>query len=618
MATAEMTVALALAAGVTAQSMARHLRVPGIVLLLGVGVMLGPDMLGVIDPDLLGGALLTLVGFAVAVILFEGGLNLRLERLRRESRAIRQLITLGALVTLVGASLAARVGMGWDWTRSILFGTLVIVTGPTVITPLLRRLRVEHKTATVLEAEGVLIDAVGAVVATVALEVAVSPTGKSFALGLVHVPASLGAGTAIGLAGGLLLALLLRFRNLIPEGLENIFTLSLVLALFQVSNAFVPESGIAAATVAGIVVGNSESHVQRDLMEFKEQLTVMFIGMLFVLLAADVRLSEVHALGARGVVTALVLMLVVRPLNVLVGTYKTELNGKQKAFLAAIGPRGIVAAAIAAFFAAELEVAGIPGGGELRALVFLVIVVTVLAAGLSGPLLARALGLRRPQDQGWILLGGNELAITLGKVLRSSAEDVVCVDTNPASCEAAEQAGLRVVFGNGLREEVLARAEIDTRRGVIALSPNTEVNVLFVQRAREEAPRLQLLVAIGRARASTTRKLVHHAGGHVLFGRPEQVDLWSVRLRRGIAAPQRWRVVGETRDDDGRELLLGDALDSLVLALGRHRAGATTPVDDTTRFKRGDEATLLVHLEREGAASEWLTGHGFERVDATP
>ncbi|MDH5675861.1 MAG: cation:proton antiporter [Myxococcales bacterium] len=613
LATAEMTVALALAAGVIAQSLARHLRIPGIVVLLAVGVLLGPDGLSVIEPDLLGDALLTLVGFAVAVILFEGGLNLRIERLRRENRAIRQLVTLGALVTLVGGSLAARVIMGWEWTRSILFGTLVIVTGPTVITPLLRRLRVEHKTATVLEAEGVLIDAVGAVVATVALEVALSPTGKTFALGLLHVPASLAAGTAMGLLGGLLLALLLRFRNVIPEGLENIFTLSLVLALFQVANAAMAESGIAAATVAGIVVGNSRSHVQRELMEFKEQLTVMFIGMLFVLLAADVRLSEVQALGGRGVLTALLLMLVVRPLNVLVGTYRTELSTRQKTFLAAIGPRGIVAAAIAAFFAAELEAASIAGGGELRALVFLVIVVTVLTASLAGPLLARALGLRRPQDRGWLVLGSNELAVALGRALDSGTEDVVCIDTNASACEAAEQAGLRAVVGNGLREDVLAEAEIDTRRGAIALSPNTEVNLLFMQRAREQARRLQLLVAIGRARAPTAQKLVYQAGGHLLFGRPEQVDLWAIRLRRGIAEVQRWQLTRQARDDDGGELLLADAHDGLLLALAYHRGSTAAPVDDGTRFKRGDEVSLLINLECEDEAKQWLTDHGFER-----
>ena len=219
-----LTIALAAAAGVVVQSLAHHLRLPGIVLLLGAGVLLGPDVLGVVQPETMGSALQILVGFAVAVILFEGGLNLNLRRIRREAGVIRQLLTVGVLVTAVGGAFAARLFMGWEWTHSILFGTLVIVTGPTVITPLLRRIKVVHR-------------------------------------------------------------------------VESVFTLSLVLALFQISNFFIPESGIVAVTAAGMVMGNIPTRVQRDLLEFKEQLTVLFIGMLFVLLAADVRMQEVRSLG---------------------------------------------------------------------------------------------------------------------------------------------------------------------------------------------------------------------------------------------------------------------------------------------------------------------------------
>ena len=295
-----LIIAFALAAGMIAQTVARHLRVPGIVLLLATGVILGPDVLNVVRPGVLGESLFDLVGFAVAVILFEGGMNLHLGRLRREARSIRQLVTLGALVTAGGGALAARWILAWNWTTCILFGTLVMVTGPTVITPLLRRIKVKARVATVLEAEGVLVDAIGAIVAVVALEIAIGPPGRSVAFGAWDVASRLAIGAAIGAAGGLVIAALLRFEKAIPEGLESVLTLALVLLLYQGSDAIMPETGIVAAVAAGLVVGNTRAHVVAELLAFKEQLSVMLIGLLFVLLAAGVRVAEVAALGWPG------------------------------------------------------------------------------------------------------------------------------------------------------------------------------------------------------------------------------------------------------------------------------------------------------------------------------
>jgi NhaP-type Na+/H+ or K+/H+ antiporter len=228
-----LTIALGLAAGIIAQSIAYHLRISGIVLLLITGVLLGPDVSGVIQPETLGGALADITGFAVAVILFEAGLNLKIQRLKRESRAIRQIVIIGGAVTVVGGMLTARWFLGWDWRTSILFGTLVIVTGPTVINPLLRRFKVKRNVSVVLEAEGVFLDAMGAVVAMLALEVALSPKADTVTT-VVMLITRLGFGTLLGLSAGLLLARLLKRRNLIPEGIENVFTLCLILAVFQV------------------------------------------------------------------------------------------------------------------------------------------------------------------------------------------------------------------------------------------------------------------------------------------------------------------------------------------------------------------------------------------------
>ncbi|MCA9579533.1 MAG: cation:proton antiporter, partial [Myxococcales bacterium] len=294
---APLTVAFALAAGMLGQTVAHHLRLPGIVALLVLGVAFGPDGANLVQPALLGDGLASLVGFAVAVILFEGGMSLDLRRLKRSGRAIRRLVTVGALVSMVLGMILVAVVLGWGWQRSLLFGTLVIVTGPTVVTPLLRRLKVKKPVSTVLEAEGVLIDAVGAITAAVALEVVLSPSDQGVLLAGPVIVGRLFFGVAVGMLGGALIALLLRFRGLVPEGLETVMTLSLAVLVFEASNAVVHESGIAAVTVAGLVVGNSRTHVARELREFKEQLTALFIGMLFVLLVADVRLADIFALG---------------------------------------------------------------------------------------------------------------------------------------------------------------------------------------------------------------------------------------------------------------------------------------------------------------------------------
>jgi len=613
-----LTIALALAAGIVAQSVAHHLRIPGIVLLLITGVLLGPDVGGVIRPETMGSALGIITGFAVAVILFEGGLNLKIQRLKRERRAIRQMITIGGAVTVAGGMLTARWLFGWDWRTSVLFGTLVMVTGPTVINPLLRRFKVKRNVSVVLEAEGVLLDAVGAVVAMVALEVALSAQAGPVETAVMLVT-RLGFGTLLGLSVGLLLVTLLKRRNLVPEGTENVFTLCLILAMFQGANVLLPESGIVAVTVAGVVFGNFQTHIQRELVEFKEALTVMLIGMLFILLAADVRLDEVYALGIPGIITVLVLIFVVRPLNVIVGTFGTKLNWREKCFIGWIGPRGIVAAAVASLFAVQLNTYGIAGGNELRALVFMVITVTVLSAGLTGGLAAQILNLRRPSNSGWVILGANELARATAKILLENNEEVICIDANPDICQAAEQDCTRVIFGNGLKTHYLLRAEIDTRAGAIAITSNEEVNLLFIKKVREEAKLQHLFMSLQYPYESVTPDMVHQTGSQVLFGSSRDIDFWSVRIRKGMVSLERWQVqktAANTKNEG--ENSLGDPFlsDNSGIPLAVQRNGRKFPVGDSTQFRDGDEVVYIVSLEQAEKAHEHLQALGWERITA--
>lgn len=609
-----MTVALALAAGMTAQAVAHHLRIPGIILLLAAGVGLGPDGAGVIHPESLGPALNILTGFAVAVILFEGGMNLKVGRLKRAQHSIRQLILFGSIFTVTGGAAAAHYILQWPWKSAVLFGTLVVVTGPTVINPLLKRLKVKHSVATVLEAEGVLIDAIGAVIATVALEAALTPAYSNPLVWVWHVVSRLGFGMVSGTAVALLLVFLYRVRRLIPEGTENVFTLSAVLALFQGSNMVLPESGIAAVMMAGIIVGNLSTPALRDLLEFKEELTVLLIGMLFVLLAADVRMAQVTRLGLPGIWVVLVLMFLVRPVAVFAGTWFSGLNWKERFFIAWIGPRGIVAAAVASFFAVALTEQGLPGGYELRALVFLVIAVSVVFAGLTGGLVAGVLGLRRPSHMGWVILGANELARGVAKLFKEAGQEVVCIDSNADHCRAAENDCARVIYGNGLQARYLLRAGVDTRRGALALTANEEVNYLFIQKVKEEVKDIFLYSVLTTDTISLTSTMLHQVGAEVMFGAPVDVDTWNRRFKRKQVYLQRRKRTDDPPDASEGSLFSSYSGTGLISAAVR-RNGKLLPIGDGMRFKKDDEVHFFVFGPELEAAGEFLDRAGWRLTD---
>ena len=613
-----LVLSLALVAGIVCQILARHLRIPGIVLLLGAGVLLGPEVLGIIDPGALGHAMHDVVGFAVAVILFEGGLNLNVRRLRREALPIRRLLTFGAGVTLVGAALSAHWLLDWSWSLAILFGSLVIVTGPTVITPLLRRIRVNRPLETILEAEGVFIDALGAILAIVVLEVVVEgPTRASVAQGLMNPPMRLAAGALVGLAGGGLLTLLLRPRNLVPEGMQNTFSLAWALALYHISNLLVPETGITAVIVAGLLVGNTTAAPPlRELKEFKEQLTVLLIGLLFVLLAADVAVEDMLALGVGGVLVVLVLMFVLRPLGVAVSTMGSELDLRQKAFLAWVAPRGIVAAAISSLFADRLSAAGIPGGESLQALVFLVIAGTVVLQGASASFMARILGLRRPSDRGYAILGANPLARLLARRLQAGGEDVVIMDANEDSTKKAQDEGLRVVFGNALEERAMLSAQLESRKGVIGVLTNPAQNLLFAQKGREEGGAPRAWVAIQRGPGAPEPEAVTETGAHVLFATPQDVELWSIRARRQLVRLEVWEWEGDGGKSAEEDWRVPREMRTQLLPLLFCRGDGRGLVDETTTPRAGDRVEWLILEETVERAREHLRESGWRQVEA--
>ena len=347
--------------------------------------------------------------------------------------------------------------------------------------PLLRDIRLMPRLRTILEAEGVFIDPIGALLAAAVLQVVVSPALGTAAAEVWLVATSLGFGLLAGIGAGLLLVGVLRTRRVIASGYEQITTLAVVVLLFEACGEVVADSGLMAVTVAGVVVGNSKTRVGEELREFKDRLTVMLVGLLFVLLAADVSVADIMALGRDGLMVVAGLVLVVRPVAVAFATRGLKLRVRERAFVAAVAPRGIVAAAVATLTAATLADQVIAGGQELRALVFLVIGVTVVVSGLSALPLASLLSVRLPRRDRVAILGARGLALPLADQLRAADVPVVFLESDPKRSRLAEEAGYPVVFGDPLDERTIQRARPELVDVVVGATFNEHFNSLFVR-----------------------------------------------------------------------------------------------------------------------------------------
>jgi len=476
---------LALAAGMVAQTVAGRIGIPGIVVLLLTGVGLGPSGLGWLDPSAFGEGRADLVSLAVTVILFEGSLALDLERLRQQQRSLLLLLTVGGAISLAAGTLAALLLLDMPPRVALLYGAIMIVTGPTVVTPLLSRLTVPRPVRELLVSEGVLIDPIGAIVAIVALESVIGDHGM-LASGWLVV-SRLGSGALLGGAAGLLLAAVLR-RRWIPEDLVNPFVLAAVLVVAAVASRLSAESGLMAAVALGVVLANVGLRDVGRLRQFKESLTVILLSFLFIVLAAGLDIGAVHALGWRGLAVVAVVVWVARPLAVLAATAGSSLPWRQRLFAAWICPRGIVAAAVAGLFHILLEREGIEGGATLEALVFTTIAFTVTLQGLTAARVARLLGVDHPTPEGTVIVGADHLGRLLERLIRRLGRQGVVVDRNPSLCRAARAEGLSVLEADALSTEALEAVGTRYADTVVSLTRNLALNALIAQRVRENFP----------------------------------------------------------------------------------------------------------------------------------
>jgi len=466
---------------VLAQWIAWAFRVPAILFLLLTGLILGPFS-GVLEPDaLLGDLLFPVVSLSVAVILFEGSLTLHFRELKGIGKVVRNLCSIGMITTCLVVSLSAYWILELNWRVAAVLGAVLVVTGPTVIAPLLNSMRPNQDIDRILRWEGIVIDPIGALFAVLVFE-AVMLVGQGEVLShtIIALFKTLGVGLTIGVVAGWLTTLLIR-REWLPFELHKFGILALVLISFTVSNHLSHESGLLAVTVFGIWLANQDELEIDSVLEFKEDLSMILISSLFILLAARLQLSDLMMLHSDVFIFLAIVLFVARPACIAISTFKTDLPIKSRLVLAWIAPRGIVAAAVGSVFALSMVEAGIADAEKMVPLIFTVIIVTVVLQSLTATPLAKLLKVRQPAPNTILIIGANHVARAIARGLKDQYIPVHLSDPAWENCKMARMDGLPCYYGNPQSEHAERYLPLTTIRSVLALSPNRHHNALGVQ-----------------------------------------------------------------------------------------------------------------------------------------
>jgi NhaP-type Na+/H+ or K+/H+ antiporter len=478
--------------GIIAQWVAWRLKVPAILPLILTGLLVGPiatlftkDGTKLIEPIwdnasghglFPGESLFYFVSLAIGIILFEGGLTLRRNEIKGVGPVILKLITLGSAVTFVGGTIASHYIIGLSWTLSALFAGLIIVTGPTVIAPILRNIPLKPNISTVLKWEGILIDPLGALVAVLVFEF-INSGGEQFTQ---HALVAFGRILMVGFATGLIAAYglfyLIKFK-LIPHYLLNVFTLALVLGVFVLADLLEHESGLLAVVTMGMVLGNLNVPNLKEILNFKESLSVLLISVLFILLSANINMADLELLyNWRSLALFLSVILILRPLGVFLSTRGSALKFNEKLFISWVGPRGIVAAGIASLFGIKLTMQGVPGAQYITPLVFLIVLGTVLLNATTARFIARILKVLLEKSSGILIVGANQAGILLGKYLKSQDKRVVLLDSNSNNVDRARNEGLEAINESVYSDTIEDNIELSDIGFLMALTGSADVN----------------------------------------------------------------------------------------------------------------------------------------------
>ena len=478
--------------GILAQWFAWKFKIPAILPLILIGLLVGPIAAEFLSDDSTkwiepiwngkeglfpGESLFYFVSLAISIILFEGGLTLKMSEIKNVGPVITKLITLGSLVTFFGAALAAHFIFNLSWQISYLFSALIIVTGPTVITPILRNIPLKKDVSTVLKWEGILIDPIGALVAVLVFEfISVDAGGEFTKTALIEF----GKIVLFGFTFGFTFAHALNFiinKKWVPHYLLNVFALAAVLGVFVLSDAFAHESGLLSVVVMGMVLGNSNSPYLKELLYFKESLSVLLISILFILLAANINIEDLLLIyNWKTAILFAVVVFVIRPIGVFLSTRGSSLKLNEKFFISWVGPRGIVAAGIASLFGLKLAKNGVEGAEYITPLVFMIVLGTVLLNATTARFFAKIIGVFLIKSEGVLILGASKVSRLLGHYLETNGRHVVLIDSNESNIEKAKELGLEAISTNIYSDTLMDNIELSDVGYLMALTGNPDIN----------------------------------------------------------------------------------------------------------------------------------------------
>lgn len=547
--------AIILALGIGAQWLAWRLRLPSILILLSTGLIAGPVArwltpllfhqsislnLNELIPT---NQLLNLVSLAVGLILFEGGLSLNFRGIVGVRQVVWLLVTVGAVITWCVAAVSAKWFLGLNTNIAALLAAVLIVTGPTVVGPLIRHIRPTGKSGSVLRWEGIVIDPIGALLAVLVFEAVqsgatIAPSAQMLStIGVMFREAALTmcCGLAFGtVAAGLLILILSRFW--VPDYLHVPFTLTTAIVALIMSNQIVHESGLFSVTIMGIVLANQQKAAVRPIVEFKENLTVILVGMLFIVLSARIELATLRQIKPAVVFFILALVIIARPLAVFVSSIRSALTWKERAFIAWMAPRGIVAASVASVFSLRLQEQNVPQAQVLVPYVFLVIVATVAIYGLTGGWVARRFGLARAGNAGFLIIGADLAGREIARMLMDEGIEILLVDTSPVKIREARLAGIPALSANALSAQVEERIELSGIGRLLAMTSNQEVNALAVLHYAKlfgRSATYQLPEPKHNEPILAKQKTHHELTGRLLFDPAMNFEELEDRLERG-------------------------------------------------------------------------------------
>lgn len=478
--------------GILAQWVAWRFKIPAILPLILIGLLVGPIAAEFLSEDgtkwiepiwngkkglFPGEGLYYFVSLAISIILFEGGLTLKRNEIKSVGPVITKLITLGSAITFFGAGIASHYVFDLSWEMSFLFAALIIVTGPTVITPILRNIPLKKDVSAVLKWEGILIDPIGALVAVLVFEFISVGGGSGFTrTALIEFGKILLFGTTFGFTFAHALAFAIN-KNMIPHYLLNVVSLSTVLLVFVESEVFAHESGLLAVVVMGMVLGNNKLDNIKDLLYFKESISVLLISILFILLAANINIEDMLLLyNWKTAILFGIVIFVIRPLAVFLSTTGSKLKTNEKIFISWVGPRGIVAAGIASLFGSKLLKAGVEGAEYITPLVFMIVLGTVLLNATTARLFAKLVGVFLKTSNGILIIGASDFARLIATYLKKNNRRVVLIDSNLDNINKAKSLGLEAIEGNIYSEELLEDVELNDIGFLLALTGGAAVN----------------------------------------------------------------------------------------------------------------------------------------------